>query len=297
MEKINLAELLKNCPQGMELDCTICNSVKFIECDRNSNYPIVVRTNNGYEFSLTKYGQVHNLDDAKCVIFPKGKTSWEGFVPPCEFKDGDIVCTTLNSIAIIKCKSGEYYTVYCGVTEDDDFYLDDAVTPMRLAIEEEKAKLFDAIKENGYKWNVETKTLEKLIKPKFKIGDKVKEIKGNRKGIIIEILGSSFYVIKRIEGFSHVNVANQDNWKLIPDKFDISTLKPYKSEVLYRNSPGSYWKPAFWGAYIPENSEQHSNHDYLTTDGFTHYCIPFEGNEHLMGKQGDCSEYYKTWKE
>ena len=35
---------------------------------------------------------------------------------------------------------------------------------------EEKQKLFDAIKENGYHWNSETKTLEKL--PKFKVEDR-----------------------------------------------------------------------------------------------------------------------------
>ena len=37
----------------------------------------------------------------------------------------------------------------------------------RLATEEEKQRLFDAIKERGYRWNAETKILEKLIKHKF----------------------------------------------------------------------------------------------------------------------------------
>ena len=36
---------------------------------------------------------------AKCVIFPKGKTTWKGFVPPCQFKDGDIISNG-NYIAI-----------------------------------------------------------------------------------------------------------------------------------------------------------------------------------------------------
>ena len=26
-------------------------------------------------------------------------------------------------------------------------------------------------------------------------------------------------------------------------------------------------------------------------------CIPYEGNEHLLGKTDDCDEYYKTWEE
>ena len=42
----------------------------------------------------------HLMSDikSKCVIFPKGKTTWEGFVPPCKFKDGDILTTNLGSV-------------------------------------------------------------------------------------------------------------------------------------------------------------------------------------------------------
>ena len=35
---------------------------------------------------------------SKCVIFPKGKTTWEGFVPPCKFKDGDVIYVKSKSI-------------------------------------------------------------------------------------------------------------------------------------------------------------------------------------------------------
>ena len=37
--------------------------------------------------------------------------------------------------------------------------------------EEEKQKLFEAIKDNCYEWNAETKTLKKLVEPRFKVGD------------------------------------------------------------------------------------------------------------------------------
>lgn len=90
--KINVAEILKLCPPGMELDCTMYEGVKLDnvaveECD----YPIKIVTKSGFETRLTKYGQNVKLDDAKCVIFPKGKTTWEGFEPSCKFKVGDIV--------------------------------------------------------------------------------------------------------------------------------------------------------------------------------------------------------------
>lgn len=37
MEKINIAELLKDCPKGMELDCTIFDDVVFEKVDSESN--------------------------------------------------------------------------------------------------------------------------------------------------------------------------------------------------------------------------------------------------------------------
>ena len=32
-EKINIAELLKDCPKGMELDCTMFENVTFVRVD------------------------------------------------------------------------------------------------------------------------------------------------------------------------------------------------------------------------------------------------------------------------
>lgn len=45
--------------------------------------------------------------------------------------------------------------------------------------EEEKEKLFKAIEDNGYKWNENTKSLEKINKPKFKNGDVLESGIGN----------------------------------------------------------------------------------------------------------------------
>ena len=91
--KINVAQLLKDCPMGMELDCTIYEDVILYKIDDSPEheYPIRVETKNGYFLDLTKYGTYTDIEEAKCVIFPKGKTTWEGFVPPCKFKDGDIM--------------------------------------------------------------------------------------------------------------------------------------------------------------------------------------------------------------
>lgn len=172
-DKINVAELLKDCPKGMELDCTLFEGVVFHDIvDRH--FPIRVRREQGGLIELTANGCIKDKIDAKCVIFPKGKTTWEGFQRP--FKDGDIIYirdeysdATFTYVAIFKQieKGGHIYSHCFYNYESAEFSTDDFlydVYHMRFATEEEKAKLFKAIKDNGYKWNEETKTLEKLPK-------------------------------------------------------------------------------------------------------------------------------------
>lgn len=172
--KINIAEILKDCPSGMELYCTMHEDVvTFYGISNSYTYPILVSTKSGDTISLTKYGQLFNSDGFKCVIFPKGKTTWEGFQRP--FKDGDVVVSKSESwIGIVKSYNDcdKTYNVYVAFENWRGNYInifvDIKLEMYRLATEEEKQKLFDAIKENGYQWDPETKT---LYKPEFKDGD------------------------------------------------------------------------------------------------------------------------------
>ena len=174
MERINLVELLKDCI-GMELDCAVFNHARLekINSEEDREYPIQVNTLGGCTISLTKYGTYIDAPDAKCVIFPKGKTSWEGFVPPCQFKDGDIVVSSLGNIHILKNRTTSYIYVDFAHNSKGSLCksLTTSVNAIRLATEEEKSKLFKAIKEHGYIWNPETKNLEKFVVPKFKGGN------------------------------------------------------------------------------------------------------------------------------
>ena len=67
MEKINIAELLKDCLKGMELDCTIYDNVEFMEVDTESD-TIILRIGNKFIRRLNKYSQDDIVDYAKCVI-------------------------------------------------------------------------------------------------------------------------------------------------------------------------------------------------------------------------------------
>lgn len=165
MEKINIAELLKDCPKGMELDCTMFDDVKFISVE-NDDKPICIRTGDIYRY-LTKFGTWTFDDNAKCVIFPKGKTTWEGFQRP--FKDGDILVGKSGYPFIFKSlNNSNGCCSYCGLDFLKNFKLDSNdwtfADSLRFATEEERAKLFQAIKDNGYEWNAETKTLAKANK-------------------------------------------------------------------------------------------------------------------------------------
>ena len=176
--KINIAELLKSCPKGMELDCTMYDSVTLLNVNDREDitFPIKVLREDGNYIALTKYGQYTYADFAKCVIFPKGKTTWEGFQRP--FKDGDVLVHTQNERFIMSIyKSNEIGIIInthvifrdreegLSVGMQICCYTDST----RLATEEEKKKLFDSLKEHGYKWNAETKTLKKLTPKKFDI--------------------------------------------------------------------------------------------------------------------------------
>ena len=282
--KTNIAELLKDYPSGMELDCTVFDNVTFDYINTEQNR-IYCKIDNRDTVWFTAKGCINLAPSAKCVIFPKGETTWEGFVPPYQFKDGDIVVTTLGNIAIIRKPIGEELFYIYGLMVGNGFYKDETVKVVveRPATEEEKQKLFDAIKANGYKWNPETKTLEKLInKNKFVVGTTITN------GKIISKIVSRDIDSYQLENGNYVFFNEVHNWELVPDKFDISTLKPF-DKVLYRMRNNDTWCAGFFNFYK-------NNNCFVIGNAIAHQCIPYEENKHLLGTTNDCDDFYKTWE-
>ena len=302
-QKINIAELLKDCPQGMELDCTMFENLEFDRIEENNkNFPITCRVKiefDGYNIrTFTKHGCYSTQKYSKCVIFPKNRTTWEGFVPPCKFKDGDIISGSLCT-CIFKREGSIKGTVdyYCGVhteyfvVKDNERYADGHlgdIVDYRLATKEEKERLFQAIKDNGYRWNSETKTLEKLIELKFKVGDRIKHKNYIGRGNVVTEIKDTHYIL---DDESALPFVFQDECKLVPDKFDINTFVPFDSKVLVRRDMDGFWKPAVFGFYCG----RYKNYYVLGGTVWTQ-CIPYEGNEHLLSTCDDCDDYYKTWE-
>lgn len=395
--KINIAAILKDCPRGMELDCTMYDGVTLdsvvfeseYHYENTNNYPIKIVTKSGFFTRLTKYGQNVDVSEAKCVIFPKGKKTWAGFVPPCQFKDGDVIIKK-NFIAIIsfiepngriwyhcwyhtkykECKiktdfgigcindgdeirfateeekqklfhaikengykwnektktletlleptfkNGDILTTvkgsifiykglmyygknladfYCGYNIDKTFFSKISkeahfgnVTECRFATEEEKQKLFQAIKDNGYKWDDKNKILEKVIKPKFKVGDKIVNDDYVVEIIDMDIEGEVYGYKSKMGGTGGILFIEQDEWELVPDKFDVTTLKPY-DKVLARCSSLEKWRIQFF-----EKFDKTCKFPFICM-GYNKYtqCIPYEGNEHLLDTADSCSDYYQ----
>ena len=306
-ELTDLTEILKDCPSGMELNCLMYEDVYFdYVVEHNMIHCYIQHETYKTSIIFNQYGVASNDIKSKCVIFPKGKTTWEGFAPPYRFKDGDIlfVKATYSWIIIYKeCGYDvdlyKYVGIPVGIPDYPNytFMVYDCnplcckkeVSEIRLATEEEKEKLFDAIKENGYKWNPENNALEKL--PKFKVGDKIRH-KTNNEDIIYEISAvyDDFYGL--VDYAFMLDMKYQDSYELVQNKFDITTLKPFESKVLVRDTVKEIWKPDFFGClcdgdYCP----------YMVVGGIRwKYCIPYEGNERLLGTANDCDEYYKTWE-
>lgn len=304
MEKINVAELLKDCPKGMELYSPLCGGCKLYSVN---DYNITIEIPNRDSLIILRHDGTY-CANGEIMLFPKGKTTWEGFVPPCEFKDGDIIFTHANClkvgvgntwISIFQEKRNSGVATYVDYAEDgSDIYLyneDKALLCMekdilrqRLATEEEKEKLFQAIKDEGYKWDVENKALVKLIKPKFKVGDRIVHKVNKESPFTITEITNDCY-----KGGTQyaVLIEQQDNFELVPTKFDINSLIPFESRVLIRDYEENIWIPAFWGCILDRKQMR-----YLTTRGAYHFCIPYEGNEHLLGKTDKCHDFYKIWE-
>lgn len=178
--KINIAEILKDCPKGMKLYSLIYGEVELsLIDDTNDNDPICIKTNLGSLVNFTKDGRYAiRFPTAECLLFPSSEMrDWTKF-----FKRGDVVYS----------KAGKICAIFEGWVNDDytefnttiNFYVDDAsygkeeicYTNCFVKASDEERATFIANAEKHYngKYNPETLQVEP-VKPEcsFKPFDKV----------------------------------------------------------------------------------------------------------------------------
>lgn len=232
----------------------------------------------------------------------KWNTDKKRFEKIVKFNDGDIVfiCTKdVNEyrwLAIFKEIKDDKYITYFDLCIDNDhffYYKNDysilcdssVITEQRLATENEKQQLFYAIKKRGYSWNAETKTL--VIEPRFKAGDIIQDVDKYKVKITEVNLEDEVYDYESLiaKGIGGIGFNEQNNWKLVHNKFNTNTLKPF-DKVLVRNRKENPWIASYFS---------HNNRNKIcAVNGFWKYCIPYNNETaHLVGTNNEEPEYYK----
>lgn len=299
-ENLDLTKILKDCPKGTKFYSRGLGIVKF--CSINDNLKYITVKNKTGSVLYKENGKVYYYadEDAEIDLFPsKYQRDWSKWQRP--FVDGDIITYMFygKPTIYIYRENGEYNTSYhvAYSSENNKLFsnpngaLSGNRGDLKFATEEEKQKLFDAIKANGYKWNAETKTLKNLIVPKFKVGDIIQNVDKYKVKITEVNLEDEFYGYKSLIAkiIGGIRFDNENDWKLVLNKFDINTLKPF-DKVLVRNCEENFWTASYFS-----HGYKFSNY---TTTGLKNYCIPYnDETAHLIGTNKKAPEYYRYWED
>ena len=116
-------------------------------------------------------------------------------------KDGNVLYSFDSNQPFIYKERNNYEqaTAYCGLNMYGKFFVwgtkDCAITLNNYvpATKKQLDALMKAMNDAGYKWNVETKTLEKLVEHKFKVGDKI-EPRFKVGDWVVNKFGDSWYI-------------------------------------------------------------------------------------------------------
>lgn len=289
---MNIAEILKHCPKGTKLYSLVHGEVTLEEVKSVGKYPIKIALNNKLSTYYSKDG-LFFLGAGDCILFPsKEQRDWNKFRLPV--KRGDIMMT-MDKRAFIangKIDNDGCPCVYCGINLFHDFTIGIAINGWTSsfyipASEEAKKELFDKMKAAGYKWNADTLELEK-IKPKFKEGDILINkntntlfLYSNNTFIDGNVPDSSLELASEEDRNKFYSFINKLGYKYDKEQHKLTkqTFKPF-DKVLVRNATNEKWSINLFSYYDEENKI----FPYVCLDGKYHHCVPYGGNEYLVGK-------------
>ena len=320
-QKLNIAEILKNKPRGTKLYSMIHGKCSF-EAVTDEIFKINFCTSKfgltqSGECTLIKFGNMY--DGGECIIFPsKEMRDWGKF----SWKKGDVLISSDGSIEVIfdKWYDDTYTSFYCKHylnSEDKNkivYYEEFLCTTAKYSLEDKDTvhTYIKTIEERlGGKLNCETLEIEKA-QPKFKDGDILScdEDSYTRHTTLIlhkdENITESIVSLVRHKKLIRINVpidnfllsrlypAREDEKKELFDALakegkawdsekkqivDIKKehqFKPFE-KVLVRDSYDDMWRASFF-SHIKEDDGR-----YVTTCLTWRFCVPYEGNEHLLG--------------
>lgn len=326
--KINIAEILKDKPQGTKLYSSACGKCNLVSVDdksfKISFYNSKFGFMNGGEGYLDKNGKLY--DDGECVVFPsKEMRDWRKF----SWKKGDVLVSNDGGAEVIfdKWYDNTYTNFYCkhylNSENENNIVYNEAFlcTTERYSLEDKDVAqtYINTIEERlGGKLNRETLEVEKP-QPEFKDGDILYAEKDEEHVPVIFILNIAKegrfyyacltfgdYVLCDYKGIGHVgndaklrfatenekkklfdylaleNKAWDAEKKLIVDLKPKMELKPF-DKVLVRHQKTEEWSANIF-SYTDKTDEYL---DYVCVNGRWEFCIPYEGNENLLGTTKD----------
>lgn len=320
-EKINIAEILKDKPQGTKLYSILSDGECFL--NEASEDSIYIDIDNRKRFwCFTVYGSTHSFPNGCVLLFPsKEMRDWHKFA----WKKGDLLVNSCGLQCIFKEWASDDYTKFNGFYSNSrDGYEDVSNAGTANFVKLDNNIAYGYVREIERKLggilNLETLEIEKP-QPEFKDGDIVC-ISGMgylAYGIVKSIDNSSkkleYYVLndmstlkledwlsfedKQIqpitetqqiilfEALAKENKAWDAEKKAIEDLKPKVEFKPF-DKVLCRNSKDDTWEADFFARLTRKEIDYTQSGKYLCVGDLWMYCIPYnEETAHLLGTTED----------
>lgn len=330
--KINVAEILKDKPQGTKLYSRICGAVEFerVFAVYQKKSIVVKELNSGNQHRFWHDGNFFRA--GQCVLQPsEDMADWSKFA----WKKGDILVSNDGGTEVIfdKWYDETYTSFYCKHylnSEDENkivYYEAFLCTTERYSLEDKdsvQTYINTIEKRMGGKLNRETLEIEKA-QPEFKEGDIVcmmdrfddyrfifiyrNEDDENfyyhafitRKGLVN--LGENEYLGKPRNYSVHfaIDLEKQQLFDALAkkgkawdaEKKQIVDLKPKVELKPFDNVLVRHQKTEEWRANIFSHTDKTDEYlDYVCVNGRWEFCIPYEGNESLLGTTKDVEVSY-----
>lgn len=323
--KINIVEILKDKPQGIKLYSSACGKCKLEEVDdksfKISFYNSKFGFMNGGEGYLDKNGKLY--DDGECIIFPsKEMRDWEKF----SWKKGDVLVSKDNVHIIFEKFEDDTYTRFkgkhylwkeCNVEDYNKEETKMLTSVFKKATDDVAQTYINTIEEKlGGKLNMETLEIENA-QPEFKDGDIVYADYGHKQAVFIVLgktdlsEGYNSLIALDLRGLAldmgYMSFFKEDLCKLRfateeekqqlfsalekegkawdAEKKRIVELKPKIElkpfdKILIRDFKDQAWQISLFGY-------KDANNYYCCNGSCWNQCIPYIGNESLLGTTKD----------
>ena len=319
--KINIAEILKDKPQGIRLYSPIFGECAFCFV-REETDDICVKKHNGEKAFFDSKGLYNTLGE--CLLFPSREMrDWGKFA----WKKGDVLVSNDGKVEVIfeKFRSDTYQSFvgkhHLDSIDENLHYLDEGeYSTFNFNIEKEDAAqtYINTIEERlGGKLNLETLEIEKA-QPEFKDGDIAFADYGNRQDVFIVSdktdlsEGYSSFISLDLSSLTlsmgcrtsffkkdlcKLRLATEEEKQQLFDalskegkawdaeKKEVVDLKPKVElkpfdKVLVRDAKKDKWSVSLF-------SYKDADWYFCSNDLCWKFCIPYIGNEHLVGTTKD----------